>query len=332
MQNHNPRVAVGLPVYNAEQYLAPAIDSILGQTYADFELIISDNASTDRTAEICASYADSDPRVRYFRNDRNLGAAPNFNRAFAVSSSEYFKWAVYDDLVAPHFLERCVEALDQRPDAALCYTRATIIDESGAPTVDYDPGPDTGSSCPHDRFGNLILRPEYALQCLGLIRSNVLRQTRLHGSYPSSDEVLLAELALRGPFAEIPERLYLYRRHAAQSTGEPRQRMRMRFFDTSMADRVTLPKWLYLFGCVEAVRRAPVSRAVRWRCAAQILRWMVVPPHARALGRDVLIALGQLVRRGWSMDSLATESAATGSSERQEKPRRRDGWNAADSR
>src|SRR2546425_9420098 len=93
-----PQVSVGLPVYNGERYLAEALDSLLTQSYEDFELIICDNASTDRTGEIARSYAAKDKRVRYARNDKNLGAGGNFRRGFALASGEYFRWAASDDV------------------------------------------------------------------------------------------------------------------------------------------------------------------------------------------------------------------------------------------
>src|SRR5689334_4004766 len=88
-----PSVAIGLPCYNSEKYLAQSIESLLAQTFKDFVLIISDNASTDGTADICKKYAAQDSRVRYFRNPTNIGMMPNFNRVFALSDSKYFKWA-----------------------------------------------------------------------------------------------------------------------------------------------------------------------------------------------------------------------------------------------
>jgi len=112
IKNHKPRVSIGLPVYNGENYLEEAIDSILAQTYKDFELIISDNASTDRTPDICQAYANKDPRIRYYRNEKNIGAAVNFNRVFELSSSEYFKWAAHDDIIAPDYISECIEILD----------------------------------------------------------------------------------------------------------------------------------------------------------------------------------------------------------------------------
>ena len=115
MSSSTPKVSLGLPVYNGENFIAQAIESILAQTFTDFELIITDNGSTDRTPKICEAYAARDRRVAYSRNPENLGAAPNFNRAFALSSGRYFKWVAHDDLIAPEFLARCVKVLDNDP-------------------------------------------------------------------------------------------------------------------------------------------------------------------------------------------------------------------------
>ena len=99
-----PRVSIGLPVYNGENFLEFALDSILGQTFQDFELIISDNASTDATESICRRYAAKDSRIRYYRNPNNQGAAQNYNRVFALARGEYFKWAAHDDVCKPNYL------------------------------------------------------------------------------------------------------------------------------------------------------------------------------------------------------------------------------------
>ena len=109
-----------MPVYNGERYVAEAIRSILAQTLDDFELVICDNASSDRTQEICASFAKNDSRIRYFQNKVNLGGHPNFNRTFELSRGKYFKWAAHDDVLRPELLRSCVKALEESTDAALC--------------------------------------------------------------------------------------------------------------------------------------------------------------------------------------------------------------------
>jgi glycosyltransferase involved in cell wall biosynthesis len=296
----NPRVSVGLPVFNGERYLAEALDSILVQTYSDFELIISDNASTDQTPEICEAYMARDPRIRYSRNAGNLGASPNFNRVFELSSGEYFKWAAHDDVIAPDFLLQCVAALDQNPDVVLCYPRAKLIDERGAWLGDYDPQPDTSSSKPQERFRNLILAPHMAVQVFGLIRASALKKTDLIGNYPSSDEVLLAELGLLGQFHELPERLFFNRIHPGQSIRGPLsvQRARIGWFNTAQEGKIVLAHWRYFFECLRVLRRSSLSGHQRAYCCIQMGRWLLLPPHFRALGKDLIIA-GRHILYSW---------------------------------
>jgi glycosyltransferase involved in cell wall biosynthesis len=129
LRSGKSKVSIGLPVFNGENYLEAAVDSILAQTFKDFELIISDNASTDRTQEICQRYCGRDSRVRYFRSEQNHGAAWNFNRVFELASGEYFKWAAHDDMIAPDFLQKCVAVLDEDPTVVLCHSQVQFINE-----------------------------------------------------------------------------------------------------------------------------------------------------------------------------------------------------------
>lgn len=297
VQNARPRVSIGLPVFNGERYLEKALDSILGQTFTNFEIVISDNASTDRTEEICRMFMERDARIHYFRNDRNLGAAPNFNRVFELSTGEFFKWHAYDDLIMPTFISRCIEELDQNPAAVLCFPRVTLIDDHGEPIGDYDPEPDTSSPEPHVRFRNLVLRHGLFIQTYGLIRADVLGKTGCHRSFPSSDEVFLAELGLRGQFHQIPDRLLCLRIHNEQSTkGVLRvERARTLWFDSSLKGKIFLPKWAYFFACLQVVKAAPLNHAQRLYCYVQVMRWLLVPAHLRAMGKDMLLAASQLV-------------------------------------
>ena len=121
-----PTVSIGLPVHNGAAFLAEAIESIPAQTFTDFELVISDNASTDRTPEICRSYTAADGRIRYYRQEANIGAARNYNVVFQRSSGKYFKWAAHDDLIRPTYLARCVAALEADPEAVLCHSIVEI--------------------------------------------------------------------------------------------------------------------------------------------------------------------------------------------------------------
>jgi glycosyltransferase involved in cell wall biosynthesis len=297
MTQPQPKVSIGMPLYNAEIYVEEALKSILAQTYTNFELIISDNASTDRTQSICSTYAEKDSRIIYHRNEKNLGIAPNFNKVFQLSKGEYFKWAAYDDILEPEFLMSCVKTLDANPDVVICYPRAKVIDEKGNYVIDYDPGPNTASFKPQERFQNLILYPEYAIQQMGLIRSAVMRQTVLMGSYPSSDEVFLAELSLLGRYYEIPERLFIYRRSNQQLANKLDQRSRVPFFDTALAGKIVLPKWLYFFACLNVIYQNKLDWTEKLSCYITMIRWFFVAPHIRALGKDLLLAIYQYCKR-----------------------------------
>src|SRR5207249_10009521 len=144
----SPRVSIGVPVYNGERYLGATLDSLLAQTFGDFELIICDNASTDGTEAIARAYAGRDARVRYVRQERNLGPPRNYNHAFELSRGEYFRWFPSDDLAAPQSVARCVEVLDREPSVVLAYPKPTLIDEDGRVLRDYEDRLDLRSPAP----------------------------------------------------------------------------------------------------------------------------------------------------------------------------------------
>jgi glycosyltransferase involved in cell wall biosynthesis len=206
-------VSIGLPVYNGEKYIGEALGSILAQTYQNFELIISDNASTDKTEQICRAYATRDSRIRFYRNRRNLGAYKNFNRVFELSSSEYFKWAAYDDLLAPEFLQKCVSVLEKDPCIVLCHSKTVRIDEHGKLVGSYEHKMRIDSWKPHERFGDLIGIHNPCWPIFGVMRARVLRMTPLFGNYIATDRNLLAEISLVGRMYEIPEYLFFRRDH-----------------------------------------------------------------------------------------------------------------------
>jgi hypothetical protein len=217
---------------------------------------------------------------------------PNYNRVFTLASSKYFKWADYDDILAPHFLDTCVRALERDPDAVVCFPRATLIDAGGSTLSDYDPLPDTSSVEPHIRFGNLILEPHMAVQSMGVMRTDAVRRTMLHGSFPSSDEVFLAEMALHGRFVEVPERLLFVRVHAEQSYRGRLASLRNRvtFMDTSLSGRLVPIRWLYFRACLRGIHRAPVTVFSRWRCYLQMIRWAFRLQNIRSLCKDALLS------------------------------------------
>jgi len=208
----SPPVSIGMPIYNEEKYLAQALDSLLAQDFGDFELIISDNASEDRTQEICLEYAARDPRIRYYRNEVNLGQVENFNRVFRLSSGKYFMWASGHDLWHPCFISRCVEVLEQDSSVVLCYPQSVLIDLDGKELEVTDSHIDTRGWGLLARFNLAIWAVDCAFAICGVFRARALKQTRLFKPVIESDLVLLSELSLLGAFANIPEVLFYPRK------------------------------------------------------------------------------------------------------------------------
>jgi glycosyltransferase involved in cell wall biosynthesis len=233
MKDRTPLLCIGVPVRNGEAYLAEALDCAVSQTFGDFELVVSDNASTDATSDICRTYADRDRRIRYTRVDRNIGAGPNFNRVFAFCRSPLFKWMPHDDLLAPDYLERCIDMLHIDPGAVLAHTAVRMIDEDGHALPTREDGRVLGrdgkpmlfaeplhlaeGDLPQHRFRDVLRRMNWCTAALGVLRAEALRRTHMHGRFYGGDYVLLAELALLGRFLQDEEPLYLKRVHAGIS-------------------------------------------------------------------------------------------------------------------
>lgn len=217
---NKPLVSVGLPVYNCASYLGDAVEAILQQTFTDFELIISDNASTDGTQAICEAFAARDKRVHYHRNAKNIGAAKNYNQLIDMAAGCYFRWAAGDDVMAPQCLQKCVDVLDEKPDVLLCHTATSLIDENGQFTGHAKDQLHLSAEQPSARLSQYYAAKLGMWNAVyGLMRVEPLRNSSRIGSYVSSDQVLLGELALHGKFHQIPEQLFSRRLHSAQAGG-----------------------------------------------------------------------------------------------------------------
>jgi glycosyltransferase involved in cell wall biosynthesis len=270
----SPRVSIGVAVYNGERFLPKTLDSLLAQTFTEFEIIICDNCSTDGTEQICLSYAASDDRIQYHRNDTNIGAPRNFNLAATLSRGEYFKWSGADDLCAPTMIERCMEVLEQRPEVVLVYPKTRLIDETGVVVDDYDDRLDLQFETPNKRLSHLLWNIWMCNPVFGLIRSNVLRRIRLFGTYSNSDLAFLAELALHGRFVEVPECLFFRRVHELSVHKYPSAHDRMVMFDPSKVGRLVLPNWELLIAHFSAIYRAPLGYSEKFRCYAKMHIWL----------------------------------------------------------
>lgn len=275
--SERPLVSVGLPVFNGENFLEEAIRSVLGQTLEDLELILCDNASTDRTAEICRDYAASDPRIRSFRNARNLGAAPNYNLAFAHARGRYFKWLAHDDRMLPSFLAKACRVLEQRSDAVLCHSVVSYIDAGGARLGLYDSELALADSpAAPERFAWMVLRSHSCVDFFGLIRREALQDSLLHGSFHGADRALLAQLALRGRLIQLPAPLVEMREHPDRYTRASRAaRDRAAWHDSGLAGRRTFPTWRLYREYLRLVGRERLTPQERARCYRVLGRWWV---------------------------------------------------------
>lgn len=206
-----PKVTVGVPTYNGERFLSESLRSLRDQTYPDLEILISDNASTDRTGEICRKVAGEDERVVYHRNERNLGALQNFWGLVERAKGRYFMWAADHDLWDPSYVARCVEVLEDDPGVAICYARTTLIDEEGDPIEVMRDRIDTRGMSPPDRYRHLLWSLHNGNMIYGVIRHDLLASLPEPPAVVSPDYVILMGLGLRGTFAQIPESLFFRR-------------------------------------------------------------------------------------------------------------------------
>ncbi|MCJ7515972.1 MAG: glycosyltransferase [Dehalococcoidia bacterium] len=224
MIDSKPLVSIGMPVYNGELYIRQALDSLLAQDYENFELIISDNASTDKTQEICLEYVARDKRIRYYRNQTNMGAAWNANRVFELSSGEYFMWAAHDDFWKPRYLSSCLEAFNISEAIVLAGTECKGIAPETGELILIDKGLSTVGLSPVKRF----VRYKSTLHggrhiggiFYGVHKRSVLREVMPAKKVMASDHLLMAGLCFQGEFVTVKERLMIKRMGGASASLE----------------------------------------------------------------------------------------------------------------
>ncbi|XAL99611.1 glycosyltransferase family 2 protein [Phycisphaeraceae bacterium D3-23] len=309
---HNPTLSIGLPVYNGENYLEQAVRCLLAQTFTDFELILCDNASTDRTQSICEAFAREDPRIRYVRHDTNLGLIRNFNHAFEASHGVYFKWMAHDDLIDEDFIRRCIRALQLDADMVVCCTAAAVIDAEGfvleAPEGLGDttrdplgvtrlrdlPGAQRGleNVRPHIRHRGVLLGSTRCYEEFGVIRSSAIRKTPLREYYPGSEKVFLTELSLLGTIKVLPEPLMFMRVHddrlSSQAGSSDRQALYLAP-GQGKRKRSLPPQVRCAWGYWAAIWRQPLTFGERLCCALNFTRFLFQVRKWSAIFRIALL-------------------------------------------
>jgi glycosyltransferase involved in cell wall biosynthesis len=267
------KVSIGIPVYNAEKYLAGCLQCYLDQTYRDLEIIVSDNGSTDGTQAICRDYAARDARIRYHRQEANQGAGWNYNRVLALAEGVYFKWGAYDDRVSPGFVAAAVQALDDRPKDIIAYGITIIIDADGKETSRFPDPMRIVSDRPSRRLHEYLHKVRLTNAIYGLVRKDVLLATGGLGTYVSSDVVLLAELAVRGSFHELQDEFFHRRIHDQAYASHKTWSQKAAWFNPKNAGKLVLPTWIHLGEYLASLRRCPMPFAEKLRCYVVFARW-----------------------------------------------------------
>lgn len=226
-----PTVTVGMPVYNGAHYVREALDSVLAQTYGDFELIVSDNASEDETQSICEGYCRRDSRIQYVRQERNIGMVPNFAFLADQAKGEFFNWLAHDDGFLPLYLEMMIDYLRNNPRTVVVASDLALVDEHGRHlgvealatirgTIDWDL-----------RRGELFSYPMHNAYhaFYGLMRTDACRRA-VQQSWPKwdrnpgCDDIFMCCMAIEGEVSSIPVVLRHYRVHAQSEYAAERER------------------------------------------------------------------------------------------------------------
>jgi glycosyltransferase involved in cell wall biosynthesis len=261
-----------MPVYNSAAWIEASLESILAQTFRDFELIISDNASTDPTYQICERYAQSDPRIRLQRNEFNIGANKNYLAVLRPARAKYFKWASSNDICAPTFIEQCVAALERDPSAVLACPRSCIFDQSLESSEPYDRDMELIDPDPAERFIGVQHRMGLNNAFNGVIRRDAMLRATQMGSYTGADVVLMSELALLGKFLLVDERLFFRRMSPDTATRLKSMHEFERHLVGSVRGQLTWQAWRFQFGLLRAVRHAPFPTRAWFRAANYSVR------------------------------------------------------------
>lgn len=267
-----PSISIGLPVYNGARFLPQALESLLGQSFSDIELIVSDNASSDSTQNICTEYAARDARIRYVRQNVNIGAMRNWNFVAKQARGKYFKWSSASDYCAPDMLARCFAAMEAESDIVLCYGQTCLVDQETGELTEYSGNIEVMEDRPHERFsklcGSLKLNNAYG----GLIRTDVLHRTKLNRLYSGGDIILMAELALMGRFRLLPQTL-LYRRMGRETSSNELSASDLAvFLDPQKTHNLDLLHFSTHLGYLGAVLRAPINPLEKLKTLALVCR------------------------------------------------------------
>ena len=208
-------VSIGMPVYNGSEFIRKALDSLLNQTHGNFELIISDNQSTDNTEIIINEYAKKDKRIKYVKSKKNEGAISNLNKVFNLARYDYFMWASHDDLWSKDYIELCLKGFNYKNNIVLSTVISSIVDSYTENEIARDDGLDTSKVNNVNKFISYrrYLRTFPGADCIfyGLFDREALSKVMPMQNVVASDHLLLSRLSLNGDFYRTPINLFYKR-------------------------------------------------------------------------------------------------------------------------
>jgi len=290
---------VGVPVRNGEEFLERTLRALQEQDLADIEVVVADNASTDRTRKIAEAVAEEDPRFTYLGARTNGGIPWNWNRTLARARAPYFMWNSADDMVRPRHLAACIEALEAHPAATVAFSRVLWCDpDDRVVGAMNDEGLDFLSLGPADRVALFFRRGVWQVVGWGgVYRTAALREQGGLPDYWGGDFALAVAMALRAPWVQVPEVGYLARRHPGQMTNlqasDPVEQTRA--YRPAFHRPVAFPQWYMNARLLAEAVRGPVEAGERARAAAAVVRHWTLP-DARSLGSDVKRSAIRLAR------------------------------------
>lgn len=290
------KVVVGLPVYNGQKYLGAAIESHLSQSFGDFNLVISDNGSTDATPEICRDYASKDSRIKCFRSPENRGILWNHRRVFEAieSPNQYFRWAGADDIMEPGLLQAMVAVLSSRPEVEAVVPDTKNIDDQGeiigsmARTLDLQ-SPDV-----FERARDVLVANYQHVIAYGLLRASTLRLMRTGPDYIGWDPVFVWELALRGQMVQVAGPVLLRRFHAGSISRVKTAKEMRKWVEPSSKAGMNFPHWTWAYERARALLACPLSTRDRLRIGMFLARATLW--QRGSLARDIAQAARRTLR------------------------------------
>ena len=249
--DYKPIISIGVPVYNGELHIGAVLESLTSQTFREFEIIISDNGSIDKTGDICLAYAARDKRIRYFRQAQNKGISANFNFVLDESIGKYFMWAAADDIRSADFLEVNYKYLERNSDYVASVSPVRF--DNGA----FDEIKMGDRSLDSEKYWLRIIKFLSGWHangaCYSLIRTDVIKNCRwLHGVFLGTDWAIVLHLARKGKTKRAESGWLILGSSGLSNSGDIYKAARINFSD------LVLPFWRFTVAALYEARGAPM--------------------------------------------------------------------------